>query len=128
MVGGASADGDGVPLHPEQAKNAPYHQSFSTDSVSPFAHNRPYATTDDCASCVAVADGKTWTLVLPMATVDGVAMGCSRPRMLLLAPTGPLLLVGGRNVVGGRGEPILWVRRNGCVQIGEEPRVLVHKH
>ena len=25
------ADGDGVPLHPEQAKQAPYHQSFSTD-------------------------------------------------------------------------------------------------
>ena len=72
-----------------------------------------------------------------MATVDGVPMGCSRPRMLLLTPTGPLILVGGatlhpptlsipspsagrdvvvfagRNVVGGRGEPILWVNDKG---------------
>eukprot|EP01045_Picozoa_sp_COSAG04_P032273 COSAG04_NODE_6271_length_1368_cov_1.991332_3_plen_101_part_00 len=71
-----------------------------------------------------------------MATVDGVPMGCSRPRMLLLTPTGPLILVGGaplhpptlsipvaqwaccgvfagRNVVGGRGEPILWVNDAG---------------
>ena len=40
--------------------------------------------------------------------------------MLLLTPTGPLLLVGGRNVVGGRGEPILWVNAAGDGQDWKE--------
>lgn len=80
-----------------------------------------------------------------MVSADGTPMGCARPRLHLLTPTGakhtflvvpldathmtcsarasdtartgtrvgPLLLVGGRNVVGKRGDAILWVNENG---------------
>lgn len=82
-------NGDGDPLHPTQAKQSPYHQSFSSDN------------------------GLSWSLPKAMSTVDGVPMGCARPRLHLLDAGGPLLLVGGRNVVGGRGDAILWVNANG---------------
>jgi hypothetical protein len=49
----------------------------------------------------------------PMTASSGDPMGCARPRLLLLTPQGPLLLVGGRNVVGGRGDAIMWVNHKG---------------
>lgn len=36
-------------------------------------------------------------------------MGESRPRLKMLTSAGPLLLIGGRDVVSGRGDAILWV-------------------
>ena len=68
-----------------------YHQAFSSDFGKSFSQPTPI-----------------------------IGAGCVRPRLLLLAPGGPLLMAGGRNCVDSTIDISLWVSADGMGKTWEE--------